>query len=202
MKYLQGNKVISHLFAISSILLAVACFTITSSFAFPDGVSALKKWNVYIEETEEKDLNGDVFINNNYMNINVSLNQNNNIYKFVTKLKNDGSFDAKLSDIDITDISNVSIGTSKLSGITYYLSDYIDIYIKYKEDNSLNKVIEGNDLSLGDALIKNTSNSVIISIKLKDESNLTEDQISLLNSKPNGNLNFSLSIGLNYIEKK
>ncbi|MCH5167213.1 MAG: hypothetical protein J1F35_04895 [Erysipelotrichales bacterium] len=202
MKYLKGNKLISHLFAISSILLAVACFTITSSFAFPDNVSALKKWSVYFEEVIEKDLNGDVFVKNNYLTVNASLNQTNNIYKFITNIKNDGAYDAKLSDINITDISNVSIGTSELSGITYYLSDYVDIYIKYKEDNKSNKVIEGNDLSLGDILDKNTSNSLIFSVKLKDESNLTEDQISVLNAKPNGNLNFSLSIGVNYIEKK
>lgn len=197
MKYLKGNRIISHLFALSSVLLAVACLTITSSFAFPDKINALKEWNVYFNETVEENGTGIVTVKDDRINMNVSLDQKNNIFSVTTDITNDGEFDAVLKSIDITDINNVIIEDSSISSKIYYLSDFVDINIKYSSDNKFNNVFEGNDLKVGDSLNKNTKNRLLISVKLKDTNELTADQIKIIGQK----ISFSLSIGVNYFEK-
>ena len=43
MKYFKQNRAIGSLFALSSIFLAVACFTITNTFAYPEKYAAVLK---------------------------------------------------------------------------------------------------------------------------------------------------------------
>ena len=204
MKYLKSDKMISYLFAVSSVLLAVACFTITSSFAFRDNTAPVKKWNVYFEDVQNASTNGEVSINNDRLNLNVSLSEHDDLFKFVVSLTNKGSFDARLLNINITDLGSIYVGTSTKTGKIYYLSDYVEIITKYYKDNTLNNVFEGHDLSFGDSLNKNSKNKLLISIKYKDYDLIDEDAMDVLYDilKNQDSLKFSLSVDVNYIEKK
>ena len=182
MKYFKQNRAIGSLFALSSIFLAVACFTITNTFAYPEKYAAvLKKWDVKVSNASAS--RDDVIVN----------------------VSNSGSFNALLNNIDVTSLNNAKVGTSVETGITYYLSDYVDVFLKYAKDNKNNLVYEGNSVNVGDLLGKHTKNEFVVSLKYRDESSLSEDALVVLRQNvgvSNGGrpLRFSMSVGFNYIE--
>lgn len=207
MKYLKGTRAIGTLFAISSILLAVACFTITNSFSMPDSYKVIKKWNVALIDASTSNDDGKVLVSNDKMDINVILNESGELFTVNAVISNTGSFNAILNNVDVTNLNNIKIGTSDETGITYYLSDYVDVYMKYSEDNKNNEILAGSNLGFGDKLNKYTQNKIVIGIQYKNTATLSQDALIVLNQNVklvdgHRTLKFTMSVSVNYVENK
>lgn len=205
MKYFKQNKIFGTLFALSSVLMAVACFTITNTYSYPDQVSQAKRWSVSIKDVKTNMDENVVNVINDKMDINVTLNKFGDIMTVNSVIANDGSFDAILRNMNLTDISNIKIGTSDETNKTYYLSDYVEIALRYSKDNKINLIQSGSSVREGDRLGKYTKNELVASIKYKESNQLSEDALVVLRQnklETDGTLplKFSYSIGFNYIE--
>lgn len=205
MKYLNQTKAIGTLFAIASVLMAVACFTITNSFSIPDTLFSAKIWSVSLKDVSINNGASKVSVVNDKIDINVNLEKLGEIVTINSSIVNDGNFDALLNRIDITDINNIKIGTSEETGKTYYLSDYIELSTKYAKDNKTNHITVGSNVLVSDHLSKFTKNEVVTSIRFKNINELSEDAVVVLNQNVKNEtgsyqLKFNLSICFNYIE--
>lgn len=205
MKFMKQNRIFGTLFAISSVLMAVACFTITNTYSYPDEHIQAKKWSVSIKDVKTNKDDMIVNVVNDKIDLGITLNKFGEIATTNFVIANEGSFDAYLNKIDITDISNIKVGTSNETNKTYYLSDYVDIAYRYASDNKANSIQSGSSILSGDLLGKYTKNEVVASIKYKEEKELSEDALVVLRQNinlENGNrpLKFSISICFNYIE--
>ena len=206
MKYFKQNRAIGSLFALSSIFLAVVCFTITNTFAYPEKYAAvLKKWDVKVSNASASRDDVKVNVFNEKIDFNVILEKSGDIFYVNGEVSNSGSFNALLNNIDVTSLNNAKVGTSVETGITYYLSDYVDVFLKYAKDNKNNLVYEGNSVNVGDLLGKHTKNEFVVSLNYRDESSLSEGALVVLRQNvgvSNGGrpLRFSMSVGFNYIE--
>lgn len=177
----NNNKLISSLFAVSAVLLAVAFVTITNTFAYPSSKVNTALWDVYFTEPSINGGDSRVIVSNDKIDFNVSLKESGDEFSFITSINNDGTFDAKLSSLKLTDLSSQVVGTSKDTGKTYYICDYISFAVKYSENNDINAVNVDSNLTVGDKLKKNTKNNIIVTVKYKDLDRLTSDQIKVLN---------------------
>ena len=205
MKYLKQTKAIGTLFAVASILLAVACFTITNTFAYPECYDNRKSWNIILTDLKAYKLETDVYSTGENMTVNVTLTEPGDVLTVYGNIENNGDFNAYLSNINMTDLRNFKVGTSEETGITYYLSDYVDTNIKYTRDNKSNLITEGYGLSVGDKLNKYTKNYIVLSIKYRDVSYLSQDALVVLNQnvkefEGQKALKFSMNVMLNYME--
>lgn len=205
MKYLKNNRIFGTLFALSSVLMAVACFTITNTFSYPEQVSQAKRWSVSIKDVKTNNEGNKVNVVNDKMDLSITLGNFGEYMAVNSSVVNDGNFNALLSKVELTDISNIKVGTSEETGRTYYLSDYVDISLKYAKDNKTNGIESGANVASGDLLNKYTKNEVVVSVKYKEQSDLTEDEVVVLKQNIQGEagkypLQFSLSVGYNYIE--
>lgn len=205
MKYIKQNKIFGTLFAISSVLMATACFTITNTYSYPDSAPQVKKWSVALKDVKTNMENNKVNIVNDKMDLSVTLNKAGEVMTVNSSITNDGNFDAILNNVEMTDLSNIKIGTSEETNKTYYLSDYVVISLRYAKDNKTNLIDAGSNVLAGDKLAKFTKNEIVASIKYKELNGLSEDALVVLKQNMtdfDGNvpLKFSLSIGFNYIE--
>lgn len=205
MKYFKQTKAIGTLFAIASILLAVACFTITNTFAYPDRYDNKKSWNVALTDLKANKLDCDVYSKGESMTVNVTLTDPGDVLTVYGNIENNGDFNAYLNNISMTDLSNFKIGTSDETGITYYLSDYVDANIKYTRDNKTNLITEGYGLRVGDKLNRYTKNYIVLSVKYRDISDLSQDALvvlkqNVLGSNGEQTLKFSMNVILKFME--
>ena len=205
MKLKVSNRMISYLFAFSSILLALACFTITKSFSMPESSEGLKKWNVYLDGTDTRGSNGNVIVSHDSFNVSLALSNHNETYQVNTKIKNDGGFNARLESIDITNLSNIKIGTSLKTGVNYYLSDYVSLSFKYAKDNKSNNVYVDSDVLKDDLLKMGTSNDVVLLIKYKDLKEINADALEVFNDNvkvvSGGRvIRFNVNVSMHYVE--
>lgn len=205
MKYFKQTKAIGTLFAIASILLAVACFTITNTFAYPDRYDNKKSWGITLTDLKANKLDSDVYSKGENMTVNVTLTDPGDILTVYGNVENNGDFDAYLNNISMTDLSNFKIGTSDETGITYYLSDYVDANIKYTRDNKTNLITEGYGLRVGDRLNKYTKNYIVFSVKYRDISDLSQDALVVLKQNVLENtgeqtLKFSMNVMFKFME--
>lgn len=205
MKYFKQTKAIGTLFAIASILLAVACFTITNTFAYPDRYDNKKSWNVALTDLKANKLDSDVYSKGESMTVNVTLTDPGDVLTVYGNIENNGDFNAYLNNISMTDLSNFKIGTSDETGITYYLSDYVDANIKYTRDNKTNLITEGYGLRVGDKLNRYTKNYIVLSVKYRDISDLSQDALvvlkqNVLGSNGEQTLKFSMNVILKFME--
>lgn len=205
MKYFKQTKAIGTLFAIASVLLAVACFTITNTFAYPDRYDNKKSWDITLTDLKANKLDSEVYSKGESMTVNVTLTEPGDVLTVYGNIENNGDFNAYLNNISMTDLSNFKIGTSDETGITYYLSDYVDANIKYTRDNKTNLITEGYGLRVGDKLNKYTKNYIVLSVKYRDISNLSQDALvvlkqNVLGSNGEGALKFSMNVILKFME--
>lgn len=205
MKYFKQTKAIGTLFAIASVLLAVACFTITNTFAYPDRYDNKKSWDITLTDLKANKLDSEVYSKGESMTVNVTLTEPGDVLTVYGNIENNGDFNAYLNNISMTDLSNFKIGTSDETGITYYLSDYVDANIKYTRDNKTNLITEGYGLRVGDKLNKYTKNYIVLSVKYRDISNLSQDALVVLKQNVLGSngeraLKFSMNVILKFME--
>lgn len=205
MKYFKQNRIFGTLFALSSVLMAVACFTITNTFSYPSEPSKAKKWDVSISDVKTNTEENKVSVVNDKMDIRVTLNDFGELMLVNSNIVNNGSFNALLNKVEITDLSNTKIGISEETGKNYYLSDYVEISLKYAKDNKTNKIETGSNVISGDLLGKYTKNEVVLSIKYKSLNELSEDALVVLKQNSQNvdgkyPLEFNMSVLFNYIE--
>lgn len=205
MKYFKQNKIFGTLFALSSVLMAVACFTITNTFSYPSEPVKAKKWDVSISDVKTNTEENKVSVVNDKMDIRVTLNDFGELMLVNSNIVNNGSFNALLNKVEITDLSNTKIGISEETGKNYYLSDYVEISLKYAKDNKTNKIETGSNVISGDLLGKYTKNEVVLSIKYKSLNELSEDALVVLKQNSQNvdgkyPLEFNMSVLFNYIE--
>lgn len=198
-----SNKIFSSLFAFSSILLAVAFFTISNSFSLPSAKAAYSDWNVHFSEPVTQGAEGKAIATNDKIDINVSLKNSGEMYQVFTDLNNEGDINAKITGISMTELANMKVGTSEKTGKTYYYNDYVSFTVKYLNNNQTNNIIVDTPIKVGDVINRKTKNGILITVKYKDFDRLTEDQLEVLKSNIkmidncyviNLNLNVSLKI--------
>lgn len=193
-----SNRIFSYLFAFSSVLLAVAFFTISNSFSLPNTLSVYNDWDVHFSEPVVKGTECKAFAVNDKIDINVSLKNSNEEYQVFTDLSNEGNINARITDISMTDLSSIEVGTSKTTGQTYYYSDYVSFTANYLNDNQTNNIIDNTPIKVGDIINRKTKNEILITVKYKDFESLTEDQLEVLKSNINMvDNNYVINLNLN-----
>lgn len=178
----RSNKVFSSLFAFSSILLAVAFFTISNSFSLPSAKTAYNDWDVHFSEPITQGAEGKTIVANDKIDIRVSLKNSGEAYQVFTNISNDGDVNARITDISMTNLANMKVGTSDVTGRTYYYSDYVSFTANYLSNNQVNNIIVDTPIKVGDVINRKTNNEVLITVKYKDFDRLTDDQIEVLKS--------------------
>ena len=173
MKYFKQNRAIGSLFALSSIFLAVACFTITNTFAYPEKYAAvLKKWDVKVSNASASRDDVKVNVFNEKIDFNVILEKSGDIFYVNGEVSNSGSFNALLNNIDVTSLNNAKVGTSVNVGdlLGKHTKNEFVVSLKYRDESSLSE----------DALV------------------VLRQNVGVSNGgRP---LRFSMSVGFNYIE--
>ncbi len=199
----RSNRVFSYLFAFSSLLLAVAFFTISNSFSLPGEMSAFRDWNVHFSEPITQGAEGQAIVNNDQIDIKVTLKNSGDVFQVFTDLNNEGDINAQVSNVKMSDLASMKVGTSDVTGKTYYYSDYVSFNVSYLGNNKINNIIVDTPIKVGDVINRKTKNGVLITIKYKDYERLTDDQMEVLRNNIkeidgsyviNLNLNVSLKI--------
>lgn len=161
-------------------LFFVAMFTITKSFAYKT-INEDSSWDVYYTEAMLTDGSvGNVDVSTDTINFNCELLTYGDEFSFITSINNDGSYDAYISELNKTDLSEVVIGKSKTTGNTYTLKDYVSYKVTYYVNNSDNKVLVDKAVSEDDLLNSKTNNKILVSVKYRTKESLTEDKIKVL----------------------
>lgn len=178
----RSNIIFSSLFAFSSILLALAFFTISNSFSLPNAQAVYNDWNVHFSDPIIQGVEGKALVKNDRIDIGVSLKNSGEAMQIFTDLSNDGDVNARVTGFNMTDLSSMKVGTSETTGKTYYYSDYVSFTVKYIHNNKINNIIVDTPIKIGDVINRKTKNDVLITIKYKDFERLTDDQIEVLKS--------------------
>ena len=188
------GKVITGLFVTSILLVGFAFLAITSTFAYPT-VNEVLRWDVkYSDVVIGNNKDGKVNVGTDTIDFSAKLDKFGETFSFVTSIKNDGNFDAILSEVKKTDLSKIEIGQSKKTGKIYYVSDYVSYLVTYSGNNNENGVIKDKQLKSGDLLYSGTENKVIVTLKYRNKNQLSEDALEVL--KEYGYV-FNLDLSLN-----
>lgn len=181
------------IFALSCLLMTSAIMLISISFGSPYN-NPIKDWNIYIEDVVT-DL--DYTFNDSLIEYKVTLDKPGSINEIKYTIHNKGSYDAVLDEIIKTDLSKIEVGT--INDHTYYLSDYIVTTIEYYLSNKTNNIKENDCLKNGDLLKRKTFNDIIIKLRYKNEDELNDEMILLLQDNPT--LSFYMNVSLKYNQR-
>ena len=177
-------------------LFFVAMFTITKSFAYKT-INEDSSWDVYYTEAMLTDGSvGNVDVSTDTINFNCELLAYGDEFSFITSINNDGSYDAYISELSKTDLSEVVIGKSKTTGNTYTLKDYVSYKVTYYVNNLDNQVLVDKAVSEDDLLNSKTNNKILVSVKYRTKESLTEDKIKVLEEYGKS---FDLDLSLNTV---
>lgn len=177
----KEKRTIGILLSMSFVLMFMALLTITSTFAKPVEKENLKDWNVQLSEPVIKKGNSTkVKVNHDRLDFEIGLKEFGERFEFITNIKNDGDFDAYLSNIKMTNLKDIVIGKSNKTGTTYYLSDYVSYKVNYLENNRDNNIRVNAPLKRGDKLKSKTMNKILVTVKYKDKESLSEDELYVL----------------------
>lgn len=182
-------------------LFFVAMFTITKSFAYND-INDDSNWNVYFSEAMlTEGSKGKVDVSTDNININCKLDKYGEEFSFITSINNDGTYDAYISDINMTDLSDIVIGKSTKTGNTYTLKDYVSFKATYYVKNDENNIKVDSNINEDDLLNSKTNNKILVTVKYRDQSSLDEDKIEVLENYGTS-LEMDLSINTIYQQVK
>lgn len=195
-------KVITGLFCVTLLLIGMAFFTITTTFAYNNStINEALTWNVYYSDAvigNNKD--GKVTVSRDNLDFSVKLDKYGEEFSFTTSVINDGDIDAVLKRIEKTNLDKLFVGTSKTTGETYYVSDYISFNVEYVSNNDKNGIRKDTKVKVGDKLYNSTNNKIIVTVKYRDKNKLSDDQLSVL--KNYGYIfNLDLSVSTLYQQK-
>lgn len=193
-------KIIFSLVIISAILFVSAIFTINGTFAI-DKDNNNSRWDIYFSGVDiRSNTTAKVDIVSNIINISDYNLKENSEVSFITKIKNEGTYDAILEKFIITDLSEIEVGTSSL-GNTYTLADFIKVEIINASTNLANGIEVDTIAQKGDLLHKETENIVYIKISSLDKAELASDMQEVLDNNEN-KIKTNISISALYQQKK
>lgn len=185
---------------VAVILLSMAFISINSSFALS---TSKDNTNFKIDMIDVKSAgigldNINVMGENITFNTDLSYSNPSNSINF--NIVNSGNIDLKIKNIETLYYNDNLL--FNYNDVDYYLSDFTKLTIDYDKTTKDNNVYESENLKNDDLLLKDTFNSVKVTICLKKNSELTEQTIDALNHYLNEhNINKSISLIINYQEK-
>lgn len=172
-------KVAGIMMGIAIFLVSSAFLTITSSFAFTP-VSGKKTFDVSIANVQSKTMDLNNFsIRKDSLLFNIHLDNNNRNNSFVFDIKNKGNIDAILANIDKNEINDISI--FEYNNKEYYLGDLVFYTVLYAGNNEENKIVDNGPVLPKDGIKANTTNAVIVNVRLKKDVELDQETIEARN---------------------
>ena len=201
MNHKREKKTIAYLLCISIILLVIGLYTAFASISFASPSRGPVKYDVYFSEVgTNKDVDNRVIVNNNRIDLGINFTFYGQELIANTSLNNDSDVDTTLAELYMTNLEDIKVGKSDITGIEYSLSDYISYRVYYEFDSEINNIKAPNSVTVGDMLKKNTTNNVVIKVAFKEEHQLTKDQIHVFEKQLNREIDVDLFLEAIYLE--
>lgn len=196
----NNMRTLSVMLGIATILLSVAFATITNSFALPNKVQD-KIFDIRITDIDSTGINlDDIRITNTNILFNTHLSFINPSNSFIMEVTNNGNIDAKVNKI--TSIYYDDNYLFEYNNNKYYLGDFTIFTINYASNNNKNNIVIDSKVSEDDNLLVNTNNKIMVTIRLKNENELSDEENEALNYYLDRFLiEKSISISIDYQEK-
>jgi hypothetical protein len=180
------------------ILLSTAFFTITSSFALDSNVS-FDNFDIRISNIQSNNMNlDDISVRKNNLLFNIHLNNDNQVNSFIFDINNNGNVDGIIRALNKTKLDKDIL--FNYNNRDYYLSDFIFYNVTYSSNNADNSIVVNSDVLTNDIIKSNTSNSVLVNVRLKRDSELDDELKSALDyylSTNSIDLTLSLDVSFN-----
>ena len=182
MKHKNEKRIIAYMLCISILLLTLGLYTAFASVSLANPARKPVNYDVYFSEvgTNNK-TESNVIVSNNRIDIDISFKELGEEFVATTSLNNDGNVDTRLAKLNKTNLEDYVVGRSLKTGKVYTLLDYLSFRIYYSNDNEDNNITAVNNVVENDLLKSKTNNNITIKVALKNEHQLTEDQIYVFN---------------------
>ncbi len=190
MKHKNEKRTIAYMLCISILLLTMGLYTAFASVSFASPARTSVDYEVYFSEvgTNNK-TKSNVIVSNNRIDIDIAFEKLGEEFVATTSLNNDGSVDAKIVQLNKTNLEDIVVGRSMKTGNVYTLADYVSFRVFYTNTNEDNNVTAINNVVENDLLKSKTNNNITIKVALRNENQLTEDQKYVFNEfRINANL--------------
>ena len=202
MKRKNEKKTIAYLLSISIILLVLGLYTAFASISFASPLNGPVKYDVYFSEVgTNNDVLNRTIVNTNRIDIGLTFNEYGKEYIANTSLNNDSNVDTKLNELKMTNLEEVKVAKSNVTGIEYTLNDFIYYKVYYEYDSQINSIEAPNSIKEGDLLRRNTTNNIIIKVGIKEEHQLTKDQKYVFEHQLNKELDANLFLEAIFLEE-
>ena len=196
------KKTIAYLLSISIILLVLGLYTAFASISFASPLNGPVKYDVYFSEVgTNNDVLNRTIVNTNRIDIGFTFNEYGKEYIANTSLNNDSNVDTKLNELKMTNLEEVKVAKSNVTGIEYTLNDFIYYKVYYEYDSQINSIEAPNSIKEGDLLRRNTTNNIIIKVGIKEEHQLTKDQKYVFEHQLNNELDANLFLEAIFLEE-
>ena len=196
------KKTIAYLLSISIILLVLGLYTAFASISFASPLNGPVKYDVYFSEVgTNNDVLNRTIVNTNRIDIGLTFNEYGKEYIANTSLNNDSNVDTKLNELKMTNLEEVKVAKSNVTGIEYTLNDFIYYKVYYEYDSQINSIEAPNSIKEGDLLRRNTTNNIIIKVGIKEEHQLTKDQKYVFEHQLNNELDANLFLEAIFLEE-
>ena len=196
------KKTIAYLLSISIILLVLGLYTAFASISFASPLNGPVKYDVYFSEVgTNSDVLNRTIVNTNRIDIGLTFNEYGKEYIANTSLNNDSNVDTKLNELKMTNLEEVKVAKSNVTGIEYTLNDFIYYKVYYEYDSQINSIEAPNSIKEGDLLRRNTTNNIIIKVGIKEEHQLTKDQKYVFEHQLNKELDANLFLEAIFLEE-
>ena len=196
------KKTIAYLLSISIILLVLGLYTAFASISFASPLNGPVKYDVYFSEVgTNNDVLNRTIVNTNRIDIGLTFNEYGKEYIANTSLNNDSNVDTKLNELKMTNLEEVKVAKSNVTGIEYTLNDFIYYKVYYEYDSQINSIEAPNSIKEGDLLRRNTTNNIIIKVGIKEEHQLTKDQKYVFEHQLNKELDANLFLEAIFLEE-
>lgn len=163
----------------SLILMVLAFFTFTITYCYPTNTNQTIDYNVSLIGENINNNEEIVKVNRNIIDFNYTFSSFDTIKEYNVTLINNGNINA-LIDTYYLDGLDIVIGQSKQSKETYYLKDYLDVSIKYIEDNKVNSIKKDMEINKNDYIRINSQNKIKFIFRRKNINELSEDALMVL----------------------
>ncbi len=196
------KKTIAYLLSISISLLVLGLYTAFASISFASPLNGPVKYDVYFSEVgTNSDVLNRTIVNTNRIDIGLTFNEYGKEYIANTSLNNDSNVDTKLNELKMTNLEEVKVAKSNVTGIEYTLKDFIYYKVYYEFDSQINSIEAPNSIKEGDLLRRNTTNNIIIKVGIKEEHQLTKDQKYVFEHQLNKELDANLFLEAIFLEE-
>lgn len=175
------------------ILVFLAFYTFSSTYCLNKKYDQYNIFNVSLKEISK---NNSIFVNKNIVDFKDKLKLNTE-KEYKISLANSGNMNGKIDSI-IVDGLDTLIGEDKITNQSYYLKDYVDVFIKYTKSNQTNDININDRVSVNDLIKANTSNEFKIILKRRGENELSLQALKIFNDEL---LDVNLRFKINIIEE-